>query len=144
PGAFSDDATNNNDNDIPTIDDPIFAANGIAVGPDNAIYVSDGVGGRIYKVLASGRVLRIAGTGTPGFSGDDGPATSAQLHAPSGAGPGPRGEPLLWRPRQLPHPKNHARRRDLHRRRQRNLWKYRGWGSGDFGSNRPSDRGSRR
>jgi serine/threonine protein kinase/sugar lactone lactonase YvrE len=85
PRVISDDTTNKGvDNDIPTIDDPIFDAFGVAVGRDNAVYVSDGVGGRIYKVLPSGKVLRIAGTGTSGFSGDGGPAISAQLNNPVG------------------------------------------------------------
>jgi hypothetical protein len=31
-----------------------------------------------------GVITRVAGTGTPGNSGDDGPATDAQLHQPVG------------------------------------------------------------
>jgi hypothetical protein len=33
---------------------------------------------------ATGILIRVAGTGTPGYSGDNGPATSAQLSSPSG------------------------------------------------------------
>jgi sugar lactone lactonase YvrE len=36
----------------------------------------------VYKLDNQGRLARVAGTGTPGFSGDGGPATSAQLDFP--------------------------------------------------------------
>jgi hypothetical protein len=34
----------------------------------------------VRKVSAAGVITRVAGTGTPGYGGDDGPATDAQLH----------------------------------------------------------------
>jgi hypothetical protein len=37
---------------------------------------------RVYRVTSDGRLTLVAGRGTPGFSGDGGPATSAQLHDP--------------------------------------------------------------
>jgi serine/threonine protein kinase len=71
--------------DIPTVvDNDLFLPPGIALGPEGSIYLSDTPGARIYKVTPSGQVLTIAGTGRPGFSGDRGPATSAQLHSPGG------------------------------------------------------------
>src|SRR6266567_6180297 len=51
----------------------------------------------VFKQDASGVVTRIAGTGRPGYSGDGGPATSAQLHLEgtgfggTGGGIGPAG-----------------------------------------------------
>jgi sugar lactone lactonase YvrE len=36
----------------------------------------------VRRVDTSGRITNIAGTGEPGFSGDDGPATDAQLNQP--------------------------------------------------------------
>jgi len=52
--------------------------------PDNAgnFYISDANGCRVRKVNASGIITTIAGTGVAGFSGDGGPATSAQLTSP--------------------------------------------------------------
>lgn len=38
----------------------------------------------VFKLNSDGSVTRIAGNGTPGFSGDGGPATSAQLNNPEG------------------------------------------------------------
>jgi DNA-binding beta-propeller fold protein YncE len=37
---------------------------------------------RVLYIDAQGKVRLFAGTGTPGFSGDGGPATSAQLNDP--------------------------------------------------------------
>jgi sugar lactone lactonase YvrE len=47
------------------------------------LYISDTRGNRIRKIdLTSGIITTIAGTGEAGFSGDGGPATSAQLSDP--------------------------------------------------------------
>ena len=53
-----------------------------AIALDNSgnLYVcDDAVGTRVYKVTPGGAITVIAGNGTSGFSGDGGPATSAQL-----------------------------------------------------------------
>src|ERR1051326_6652077 len=38
----------------------------------------------VYRLDSGGTVTRVAGSGRPGFSGDGGPATSAQLNSPTG------------------------------------------------------------
>jgi len=56
---------------------------GIAVDSAGNLYIADTVGSRIRKV-SNGVISTVAGTGTYGFSGDNGPATSAQLSYPHG------------------------------------------------------------
>jgi len=56
-----------------------------SVAPDAAgnIYLSS-ESSMVYKLDTNGTLTRIAGTGQPGFSGDGGPAVSAQLNVPAG------------------------------------------------------------
>jgi len=55
---------------------------GLATDAAGNLYISDPSATRISKVSSSGVITTVAGTGTPGFSGDNGPATSAQLSGP--------------------------------------------------------------
>jgi uncharacterized protein (TIGR03437 family) len=48
------------------------------------LLVADYLGHRILKVTARGEVVTAAGTGEPGFSGDNGPARGARLDRPRG------------------------------------------------------------
>ena len=49
------------------------------------VYIADYGNHRIRKVTVStGIITLIAGTGTQGYSGDNGAATSAALHEPEG------------------------------------------------------------
>jgi len=58
---------------------------GVAVDTAGNLYVADAFNNRIRKiVIATGAVTTIAGTGTAGYSGDAGLATSAQFSEPSG------------------------------------------------------------
>jgi RHS repeat-associated protein len=56
----------------------------IAVGSDSSLYISDQGNKRIRRVDPDGIIATIAGTGTAGYSGDGGPATSAAINAPNG------------------------------------------------------------
>ena len=59
------------------------APESIAVDSAGNIYIPDSDVGVVRKVIAStGVIATIAGTGTQGYSGDGGPATSAQLNNP--------------------------------------------------------------
>src|SRR5262249_53575611 len=57
--------------------------NGAAIDAQGGLYIADAGNGRIRKV-ANGVISTIAGNGNFGFSGDGGPATSAQLSYPYG------------------------------------------------------------
>lgn len=55
---------------------------GVAVDSSGNIFIADPADHRIRKVSTDGTISTVAGTGTPGFGGDGGPATAAQLWAP--------------------------------------------------------------
>ncbi|HLK65772.1 MAG TPA: BACON domain-containing carbohydrate-binding protein [Bryobacteraceae bacterium] len=56
---------------------------GVAVDSSNNLYIADTSNHRIRRVSA-GRIVTVAGNGTPGFTGDGGPATNAELSDPFG------------------------------------------------------------
>ncbi len=56
---------------------------GVAVYKDT-LYIADSGNHLVQKVGGSRTIDRVAGTKTPGYEGDDGPAISAQLSRPSG------------------------------------------------------------
>ena len=55
---------------------------GLAVDHAGNVYIADTGNHRIRRIDATGTIRTIAGTGEPGFSGDGGPATKAQLSSP--------------------------------------------------------------
>jgi trimeric autotransporter adhesin len=63
---------------------------GIAVDPSGNVYIADPYSSVVRKV-SNGIITTIAGNGTPGYSGDNGPATSAQLSNPLGIAVDPQG-----------------------------------------------------
>jgi hypothetical protein len=64
----------------------IPSCTGVAVDSAGNLYIADANNNRIRKV-SNGVITTVAGNGTQGFSGDNGPATSAQLYSPRLASP---------------------------------------------------------
>jgi sugar lactone lactonase YvrE len=60
------------------------APTGVAVDAAGNVYIADAGNYRIRKVNPAGVITTMAGTGVPGFSGDSGQATLAQLNFPNG------------------------------------------------------------
>lgn len=71
-----------------TIDAPLSTSSigdlqDIVVGPDGSIYLAGADAERVYRVGPDGIVRVLAGTGTTGSTGADGPATAATLNRPN-------------------------------------------------------------
>jgi len=60
----------------------IFFPLGVAVDTAGNLYISEWLGHRVRRVDSSGTITTVAGNGTPGFSGDGGPASAALLNYP--------------------------------------------------------------
>ena len=59
---------------------------GLALDNSGSLYIADQNNNRIRKVSPNGAIVTVAGNGVPGFSGDGGPATAANLSSPTGVG----------------------------------------------------------
>jgi hypothetical protein len=55
---------------------------GLAAISQGGFLIANASNRTVRKVSVAGLITRVAGTGTPGASGDDGPATDAQLDEP--------------------------------------------------------------
>lgn len=55
---------------------------GVFADPSGVVYIADTFNHRIRKVDTDGTITTVAGAGTPGYSGDGGPATKAELRYP--------------------------------------------------------------
>jgi YVTN family beta-propeller protein len=81
-----------------TADTTLLAARieprGLVVDPLGNIYIAEYNSNRVRVARADGRVVTIAGTGTPGFGGDGGPATAALLFKPIDVALDPSGTQL--------------------------------------------------
>ena len=64
---------------------------GVAVDGQGNVYIADNGDSRVRKVNPSGTITTFAGTGSGGFSGDGGPATSARVRGPWGVAVDGRG-----------------------------------------------------
>jgi sugar lactone lactonase YvrE len=62
----------------------LYSPRGSAVDAAGNLFIADYGNNRIRKVTPAGVISTVAGTDTQGFSGDGGPATSAELYYPMG------------------------------------------------------------
>ena len=69
---------------VPATSAILLQAEGIAADNFGNIYISDAGNHRVRCISSSGIIRTIAGNGIAGFSGDNGPASSAQLNSPYG------------------------------------------------------------
>jgi len=65
------------------------------VTPSGDLLITEGSQHRIRRVSSNGLITTIAGTGVPGFSGDDGPAIAAPLVLPFGVAMDAKGDVLV-------------------------------------------------
>jgi len=55
----------------------------VALDAENNLYIADTPNHRVLKLTSAGVIATIAGAGSPGYSGDGGPALSAELNQPA-------------------------------------------------------------
>ncbi len=60
----------------------LFAPTGVAVDPAGNVYISEGGPINVIRKVSNGVIATIAGNESRGYSGDNGPATSAELNGP--------------------------------------------------------------
>ncbi len=68
----------------PAIAAQLFASQGVAVDAAGNFFIADTGNNVVREVTAKGIISTIAGNGTAGYGGDNGPATAAELNTPQG------------------------------------------------------------
>jgi serine/threonine protein kinase, bacterial len=76
-GEFKDDGDNG-----PAVEAGIRSPGGLLLSPDGSLFLAEEQTARIRKIDTDGIISLVAGTGEPGFSGDQGPARQAQVKSP--------------------------------------------------------------
>jgi sugar lactone lactonase YvrE len=92
---------------------------GVAALSDGRVLIADTGNHRIRRIELNGTIFTIAGTGTPNFSGDGGPATIAALNRPEGVAALSDGRVLIV---DTDHPPRWPGWHNHHHRRHRDRW----------------------
>src|SRR5262249_24283311 len=70
---------------VPGVSVRIPVSGGVALDSAGNVYFAVTAGNVVYRIDATGGdLMRVAGTGYGGYSGDNGPALGARLHSPNG------------------------------------------------------------
>lgn len=85
-----------NGDGIPATQAQLNEPGGLALGTDGSLYIADTFNHRVRKVAPNGIITTVAGTGNPGYSGDGGPATGAELQRPRHLALAPDGSLYLF------------------------------------------------
>jgi uncharacterized protein (TIGR03437 family) len=62
----------------------LYFPRAVAIDPKGTVYIADTADNRVRAVTSDGKINAYAGTGTAGTSGDQGPASAANLNPPTG------------------------------------------------------------
>jgi hypothetical protein len=76
---------------VPALSASVGPVNGVAIDSAGNVFMASATYGVLRLDARTGLLSLIAGNGIPGFSGDNGPATSAQLLNPQGIALDPNG-----------------------------------------------------
>ena len=68
----------------PAVNAQLNNPGGVALDAKGNLYIFDSSNARVRRVSATGIITTVAGNGTPGLTGDDGPATDAQIGRANG------------------------------------------------------------
>jgi sugar lactone lactonase YvrE len=79
----------------PAVSALLASPTGVATSAAGAVYIADNGNNKIRVVGTDGFIRTFAGTGKPGFSGDGGAASGAQLKSPTGLGMDPSGDVFI-------------------------------------------------
>src|SRR5262249_40685969 len=74
-------ATGSSGDGGPAVAATLSSPEGLAVGANGTLYIADQGNNRV-RAITGGTINMFAGTGAPGFSGEGGMATAAELDAP--------------------------------------------------------------
>jgi sugar lactone lactonase YvrE len=71
-------------NNLPALEANLFNPSSVAIDASGNFFIASLQQHRVFKVDPSGQLTVVAGTGLPGFGGDNGPAASASLNVTEG------------------------------------------------------------
>lgn len=75
----------------PAVAASLSCPRGVTVGPDGTLWIGDTENHRVRRISPEGFIHTAAGTGEPGYAGDNGPAAAARLRGPRGLAAAPDG-----------------------------------------------------